>query len=264
MASIAADLLGELKALHPVGMLLRVKIIISLNLQLNVNNKKVNLMKVYAYGEDALTLWAIKNRVPEILGELGDETKVDNCKIFFRPSFGRGGKGTSNFGEFDFILLTGKAIYLGESKWDGSSEKLKDGLLELRPEQLSRHNVFKWYMDNWTFACPQLTDWKDLIHASKNREPKFPKVEQNENEREDKTVPPEGSLLASNIKTVSDIIAKHFGSSKPAVINVLLYLHKGEGLKEDSGPNDFKVVNINYTDALQDNLIEIELQVKAK
>ncbi|MEY4945715.1 MAG: hypothetical protein RIR22_416 [Planctomycetota bacterium] len=140
-------------------------------------------MKVYAYGEDALTLWAIKNRLSEILSKLGDETKVDECKIFFRPSFGRGGKGKSNFGEFDFILLTFKAIYLGESKWDGSSEKLKDGLLELRPEQLFRHNVFKWYMDNWTFACPQLTDWKDLIHASKNREPKFPKVEQNENEQ---------------------------------------------------------------------------------
>jgi hypothetical protein len=216
-------------------------------------------MKVYAYGEDALTLWAIKNKLPEILGELGDETKVDECKMFFRPSFGRGGKGTSNFGEFDFILLTGKAIYLGESKWDGSSEKLKDGLLELRPEQLFRHNVFKWYMDNWTFACPQLTDWKDLIHASKNREPKFPKVEQNENEREDKTVPPEGSLLASNIKTVSDIIAKHFKAIKPATINVLLYMHKGEGLKGDSGPNDFKVVNINYKDALRDNLIEIEI-----
>ena len=221
-------------------------------------------MKVYAYGEDALTLWAIKNRLPEILGKLGDETKVDECKLFFRPSFGRGGKGTSNFGEFDFILLTGKAIYLGESKWDGSSEKLKDGLLELRPEQLFRHNVFKWYMDNWTFACPQLTDWKDLIHASKNREPKFPKVEQNENEREDKTVPSEDKLLASNIKTVSDIISKHFKPIKPAVINVLLYMHKGEGLKEDSGLNDFKVVNINYKDALRDNLIEIELQIKTK
>ncbi|MSR51627.1 MAG: hypothetical protein EXS07_16450 [Gemmataceae bacterium] len=156
-------------------------------------------------------------------------------------------------------MLTGKAIYLGESKWDGSSEKLKDGLLELRPEQLFRHNVFKWYMDNWTFVCPQLKDWKELINASKNRDPKFPKVEQNENEREDKTVPSEDKLLASNIKTVSDIIFKHFKAIKPAIINVLLYMHKGEGLKEDSGPNDFKVVNINYTDALRVNLIEIEI-----
>ena len=126
------------------------------------------------------------------------------------------------------------------------------------------YETVKWYINNWTFACPQLTDWKDLIQASKNREPKFPKLEPNGNEQEDKTVPSEDKLLASNIKTVSDIISKHFGSSKPAVINVLLYLHKGEGLKEDSGPNDFKVVNINYTDALQDNLIEIELQIKTK
>ena len=132
-------------------------------------------------------------------------------------------------------------------------------MLELRPEQLFRYNVFKWYIENWTFACPQLTDWKDLIRASKNREPKFPKVESNENEQEDKTVPSEDTLLASNIKTVSDIISKHFKLIKPSIINVLLYLHKGEGLKEDSGPNDFKVVNINYKDALRVNLIEIEV-----
>lgn len=62
-ALLVADLLSELKAFHPAGMLLRVRIIISVNLQLSVNDKKVNLMKVYAYGEDALTLWAIKNRL---------------------------------------------------------------------------------------------------------------------------------------------------------------------------------------------------------
>ena len=37
LASIAADLLGELKALHPAGMLIRVKIIINVNLQWIVN-----------------------------------------------------------------------------------------------------------------------------------------------------------------------------------------------------------------------------------
>ena len=52
-------------------------------------------MKVYAYGEDALTLWAIKSKLPEILKQLNggkDEAEevVKDCKIFFRPSFGRG------------------------------------------------------------------------------------------------------------------------------------------------------------------------------
>ena len=40
-------------------------------------------MKVYAYGEDALTLWAIKNRLPEILGKLGDKTKLMSAKYSF-------------------------------------------------------------------------------------------------------------------------------------------------------------------------------------
>ena len=102
-------------------------------------------MKVYAYGEDALTLWAIKNKVPEILGKLGDKTKVDECKIFFRPSFGRGGKGT--FGEFDFIMLAKEKLYLGESKWDGAKKAKAKVHIKFKQQQLRRHEIFKWYIE---------------------------------------------------------------------------------------------------------------------
>ena len=217
-------------------------------------------MKVYAYGEDALTLWAIKNRLSEILSKLGDETKVDECKIFFRPSFGRGGKGTSNFGEFDFIILAKEKLYLGESKWDGSSIKFEDKSkkkIKLDEPQALRHKIFQWYVENWDAAIESTPDCWEKFYNKKtilNGEKKIPKVQGG---KKKKVLP----LLAQNLIAVLDIINKHFSNKGPEIVNVLLYMHKGEELKEDSGPNDFKVVNINYTyaHALKDNLIEIEL-----
>jgi hypothetical protein len=109
-------------------------------------------MEIIGYGEDALTLWAIKNKLHAILQELNDNSDVSRCKVFFRPSFGRrGGEKSAQFGEFDFIILSKERIYLGESKWDGSSEN-KNGILELRDEQKFRHEVMKFYICQWCFS----------------------------------------------------------------------------------------------------------------
>ncbi len=63
-------------------------------------------MQILGYGEDALTLWALQNKLMEILKFLDDSSDQPECKIFFRPSFGRrGGAGSSQFGEFDLRLL---------------------------------------------------------------------------------------------------------------------------------------------------------------
>ena len=69
-------------------------------------------MEILGYGEDALTLWALKNKLPLILSALNDSSSLSQCKAFFRPSFGRrGGPSSAQFGEFDFILLIFRSLF---------------------------------------------------------------------------------------------------------------------------------------------------------
>src|SRR5206468_2361518 len=83
-----------------------------------------DLMNV-GYGEDGLTYWALTQRRAEFLHAVGDRTIPDDCLLFFRPSFGRAAGLTSpQFGEFDSILASRAAVYLIESKWDGSLSPL--------------------------------------------------------------------------------------------------------------------------------------------
>ena len=78
---------------------------------------EVQIMQILGYGEDALTLWAMKNKLDVILEALNDSSDPSTCQVFFRPSFGRsGGDKSPQFGEFDFIILSQNGLYLGESK----------------------------------------------------------------------------------------------------------------------------------------------------
>lgn len=205
-------------------------------------------MKILAYGEDALTLWALKNKLEYILQELGDVPKLSHCQAFYRPSFGRrGGENSSQFGEFDFILLTENCIYLGESKWDGSSEKIVDGKLELREEQLLRHDLFAFYISEW-FS----DDYEKWIDFQQIAEVKMQK------EKFLKPIAPENSLLAKNIQSTLEIIKNHY-SNLPEIKNVLLYFH--ENLSKEKLPykagDDFKVICIDYSKALIGNYIAL-------
>ena len=83
------------------------------------------------YGEDSLTLWALKNRLADILDD-DDDTSLEECKIFYRPSFGR----RNGIGEFDFIIVSNIKIYLGESKW------LAKDIVNDRYIRVSRHRKF--------------------------------------------------------------------------------------------------------------------------
>ena len=49
-----------------------------------------NLHRIFGYGEDTFTLWALRHRKSEILKEFQDKTSPSDCLVFYRPSFGRG------------------------------------------------------------------------------------------------------------------------------------------------------------------------------
>jgi hypothetical protein len=110
-------------------------------------------MTILGYGEDALTFHALSSGLAPILHQLADDSDPAASLCFFRPSFGRRGSAPGSspraeFGEFDAIIGTRRAVYLVEAKWSASSEF--DGAeLQLRPEQLRRHAAFRTYLQEW-------------------------------------------------------------------------------------------------------------------
>jgi hypothetical protein len=207
-------------------------------------------MEIFAYGEDALTLWALTNKLPAILQALKDSSDPFRCQVFFRPSFGRsGGESSSQFGEFDFMLLAAQNLYLGESKWQQSTEKIKDGVLNLRKEQLLRHTLFKFYVEEWAFGG--YSSWHEF---ECNAQPKLLQV------GIVKPIAPERSLLTANLRTVLGVITKHY-VGLPNVKNVLLFLHNDmsiDNIPQKAGL-DFEVVSVDYAEIAFENLIRLKV-----
>ena len=106
---------------------------------------------IFGYGEDAITHWALTHELGRVMNQLGDASETDDCYIFYRPSFGRGGKSKSLFGEFDAIMVTPLCTYLIESKWSGSRELITG---DLSHGQKLRHRVVEWIARNWDGARP--------------------------------------------------------------------------------------------------------------
>ncbi len=207
-------------------------------------------MDILAYGEDALTLWALTQKLPAILDALSDRSDPNKCQVLFRPSFGRsGGEHSSQFGEFDFIVLAEHCLYLGESKWQRSSEKIQDGMLALHEVQLLRHKLFKFYVEEWAFG--QHADWSDFVVTATLKLQSMGIT---------KPIAPAGSLLATNLQTVLGIIQKHYPHA-PEVHNLLLFLHNGmgtKGLPVNAG-HDFKVVPLDYAEVAHENFIRLSV-----
>lgn len=195
-------------------------------------------MEFFAYGEDALTLWALKEKFSEILMLIGDNSEPNSCKIFYRPSFGRG---QNCFGEFDFIILANKVIYLGESKWTGSTEKIINNVIELKGEQVKRHEIFQFYVSEWAFG--KHSSWNEFREKKNNQLQLLHAV-----------IPSEKTILAKNLKTLLAIIRNCY-SSVPVIKNMLLFLHNGKEKIPLRASNNFEVVPINYSKNTIDNFI---------
>ena len=208
-------------------------------------------MQILSYGEDAYTQWALKNELTTMLKSLEDLSANDECKAIFRPSFGRrGGEQSAQFGEFDFILLSETHVYLGESKWDRSSE-LKGEAIELRGEQENRRKILTSYIQKWFER--DYESWEDFA-SSIGQEVIF----ENNNIR----TAPVGTMLANNLYSLLKILKVHFGQRTPEIENVLLYLYKGGSQYKTPTRvinNGFRLIKVNYSPGLFESSNYIEL-----
>ena len=204
-------------------------------------------MKLIGYGEDALTLWALRSRLTDILRGVGDATSPRHCKVFFRPSFGRrGGPHSSQFGECDFAVVTRGTVYLGESKWHRSTEDISNGQITIRPEQIKRHEILSLYIERW--CSGEYEDWPVFVKANKATFVQH-----------HKPIAPIGSLLAENLREFLGQIKWHLAQKPPLIRNILVYFYASSGdTLPDRSSGDFSVICLDYSARRVGNFIEIE------
>jgi hypothetical protein len=203
------------------------------------------MSKILGYGEDALTLWALKHHISKILEEFQDKTTFSDCLIFYRPSFGRHSKANSSvFGEFDAILASRKNIYLIESKWDNLTEFDKDELI-LSDVQTLRHEVFSWYLTHWSKKYSN--DWESFIN------------EHHDNfEFNDKTIAPKDSLLARNLEAVLSKLQEHCQKlSSDNIKNVLLFFHDSKNTPPTKTNKGFTSIPIDYSKEINGSFVTL-------
>ena len=166
-------------------------------------------MPILGYGEDALTLHAVSIGIGPLFRQLGDLTDPRASIRFFRPSFGRRGTGRvgaprAEFGEFDAIIGTTRAVYLVEAKWSASSERMGTDLT-LRTEQKRRHRAFRAYLSAW--RSDNHASWAEFAERVR---PQLP----------DGIVPPkEGTTLAKNLA----FVLQRLQGCGDQIVDVLLF-----------------------------------------
>jgi len=209
------------------------------------------MSKILGYGEDAFTFWALKQHIADILEKFQDKTSLSDCLVFYRPSFGRsGGEKSSEFGEFDAILVSLENVYLIESKWDNLSRVSKSEVT-IRREQKLRHRIFSWYITHWDEGVEH--DWNGFLKEQENDfQKKFKKYK--------KTVPHSGTLLAENLQFILTMVRKHcikFSSGKN-IVNVLLFFYnKNKSRPPTECSKDFNLINIDYSKEIKGNFIKL-------
>lgn len=204
--------------------------------------------ELLGYGEDALTYWALTHQFQNILKQLQDESTPAECLVFYRPSFGRAGKTKGKneslprgpqFGEFDAIIATPKAIYLVESKWNKSSKKRNEPF-RVEKRQRWRHRVMREYITRWRGSPTRFESWGHFLNTCENKSFDI-------NERK-YILCGKKTRLSKNLEYVLNRLSS-FGEK---VQNVLLYLKRtGDpdlhiDNKDEKTNDHFCVVNIDY------------------
>jgi hypothetical protein len=200
------------------------------------------MVQVIGYGEDALA-YHVLTRLGEVLEQLHDLSDPSSCVLFYRPSFGRGGRSRALLGECDAILVTPRCTYLIESKWSGSNE-LSTG--ELAPRQNRRHGMINWVAKRWD---------------GKQRFDEFCELNQAEFKKEfdGKELPPAGSGVFNRL---FHVLSKAQEISADGVIRtkdiLLVILEKDVRIKPIIVPEGFKAVHMTYVPSDGSNFFRMD------
>jgi hypothetical protein len=189
--------------------------------------------RILGYGEDALTLWALRQRLSDILSVFDDKTSNSDWLILYRPSFGRQSK------ENRSVIASQEYVYLVESKWDKLSGP-KECKLALRKEQALRHRILSWYLSRWNRKY--LGEWASFV-----------KQQQHDFKFNHKTIAPPQSLLAQNLEFALSQILEHCKafSSEENVKNVILFFYrKGKSEPPSKIEKAFTFIPIDYSKVL--------------
>jgi hypothetical protein len=208
------------------------------------------MVRLLGYGEDLLTLWAIKERTGTILKKFEDKTPTTECLVFYRPSFGKTSKEHSpELGEFDAIIASRQNIYLVESKGDNlTNNKTKPSL---KKEQLLWHEVFAWYLVNWNkkYTGQWQNFVNDNIHAFNATKKKLP-THQNEKNK----------LSIENLEFTLEKLKDHCKDfrSRANIKNVILFFYNSQTTKPPTETNpDYTLIPIDYNKKLDANYIQL-------
>ena len=200
----------------------------------------------FAYGEDMLTFWALRNRLNVILAQLSDQSDANAATIFYRPSFGRQASNNPaspriEFGEFDATVATSESIYLIEAKWPSSSE-VRGTKITVRPNQISRHEIFAWHVAQYAKGR---VPWDRFVAKFDSAyRAVFPG---------NKLAPPE-SKLAGNI----EFILRELVLFNTATKDVLLYLHpEGSPAAASVDPKSFDLVNVTFVPEVEEGVFRL-------
>jgi|GEM_PF-3352140 len=190
--------------------------------------------QVIGYGEDALTYWAVTQKLQDVLNKLG-EPQAKDCLVFYRPSFGRG----MNIGEFDAILATPNCVYLIESKWQGPEEpKTLPKKIVLGKSQPNRHSTLKKIRQHWLKR-------RELIFAKSGA-----RIHVN-----GRSLPAQDTTLARNVVQIFGQIDAKYPDAR-TMKNVCLYFSCEDDRtrcptritvdKKDCDVSDFQIVHLEY------------------
>lgn len=208
------------------------------------------MVRILGYGEDAFTLWALENRMLNILESLKDESAPSDCIAFYRPSFGRrGGPKSPEFGEFDAIIASLKSIYLIESKWDFLFPSGKKEIA-VSKKQVLRHDILSWYISHWNEK--HLGDWDNF---ARENEDDF------QREFKGKPIATSDRLLKANLEFVLSTLQKHCRDSSCSndTKNVLLFFYNNKiNSPPHKAPSNFSLVEIDYSQAINGNYVTVE------